>query len=374
MSHPDVLIAAIAARDESKASAFAKKWSIPDVHPSYQALLDDPKIDAVYIPLPNGLHYEWALKALKAGKHVLLEKPSTSNAVEAAKLFRNDLLQPNKPAPAGKGLILLEAFHSFFHPAFKRYLSLIDQPNIIEAWASLELFKGIVPRNDIRYNYDLAGGSLLDCGPYCIQALRQIFGQEPTECSEAQARRPADGDERIDEGMTASFKFSNGGVGTIKADLAATIENPLPQIMGSRPAFNVPVCWARHREKKVSDDDLPTGQEHSMSTTVSFWNYVLPSVWHRIDVVERHTVRDLKTKVTVKTWTKESQIKEYSEHPSWTTYRYQLDEFVRLVRKKGDAKEWYGVEKSIGQLKVVDSVYNQAGLPLRPSNSEARST
>lgn len=84
-SHPEVIIAAVAARDHAKDSAYAKKWDISH----YQALVEDRSIDAVYIPLPNGLHFEWALKSLQAGKHVLLEKPSTSNAIEAEILFRS---------------------------------------------------------------------------------------------------------------------------------------------------------------------------------------------------------------------------------------------------------------------------------------------
>lgn len=110
-SNPNVIIYAVAARDKTRAAAFAKKHGIPHVMDSYDALLDDPAIDAVYNPLPNGLHFEWTYKALAKGKHVLLEKPSTSNAVEAERLFRSPLLSQNKP------LVLLEAFHNRFTPA-----------------------------------------------------------------------------------------------------------------------------------------------------------------------------------------------------------------------------------------------------------------
>ncbi|KIN03304.1 hypothetical protein OIDMADRAFT_195891, partial [Oidiodendron maius Zn] len=86
-SHPGVVIAAVAARDFKKAEAFAKKHNIAKIHRSYQNLIDDPSIDVIYNPLPNGLHFEWAMRALRAGKHVLLEKPSVSNAAEANTLF-----------------------------------------------------------------------------------------------------------------------------------------------------------------------------------------------------------------------------------------------------------------------------------------------
>jgi len=133
-------------------------------------LIDDPSIDAVYIPLPNGLHYEWALKSIKAGKHVLLEKPSTSNAEEAALLFRHELLkQPNAP-------VLLEAFHSRFHPAWQAFLSLLDPPNITSAHASMVLWNGTFPNDDIRFIYDLSGGTLMDLGTYMVLSLRQMLG------------------------------------------------------------------------------------------------------------------------------------------------------------------------------------------------------
>jgi predicted dehydrogenase len=123
-------------------------------------LIDDPSIDAIYIPLPNGLHYEWALKSIKAGKHVLLEKPSTSNAVEAASLFRHEILkQPKAP-------VLLEAFHPRFHPAWNTFCLLLDPPNITSAHASFALFKGFFPNDDIRFVYDLSGGALMDLGTY----------------------------------------------------------------------------------------------------------------------------------------------------------------------------------------------------------------
>ena len=159
-------------------------------------LLDDPSIDAVYIPLPNGLHYEWALKSLKAGKHVLLEKPSTSNASEAKKLFNHPLLsQPNAP-------VLLEAFHYRFHPAWQTFLSLVapQREHITRAASYHYMPKGFMPYTDIRFKYSLAGGAVMDFGTYNINCLRQIFGTEPEECVEATHRGiPPPGDREIDE-------------------------------------------------------------------------------------------------------------------------------------------------------------------------------
>ena len=90
-----------------------------------------------------------------------------SNSMEAEKLYHSSLLRRKVPDPCNKQLVLLEIFHTLSHPAFKQNFSLIDQPNIVEAYASLELIKGTVLQKDIRYDCDLAAGSLLDCGLYC---------------------------------------------------------------------------------------------------------------------------------------------------------------------------------------------------------------
>ena len=143
-SHPEVIVAAVAARDEKRARTYAQSYHIPNVHTSYQALLDDPTIDAVYIALPNRLHYEWAMKALKAGKHVLLEKPSVSNASEARSLFRSPLLAGESSLQAGVPLVLLDAVHIRFHPAWQKFLSYIDSPNISEAISTHHVPKGLI--------------------------------------------------------------------------------------------------------------------------------------------------------------------------------------------------------------------------------------
>src|SRR5262245_6154694 len=108
---PEARVLAVAARDRQRAERFAQRHGIPRVHPSYQALLDDPEIDAVYIPLPNGLHCEWSVRALEAGKHVLCEKPIASNAVEATRMAE---------VAVKTGHVLVEAFHWRCHPLATR--------------------------------------------------------------------------------------------------------------------------------------------------------------------------------------------------------------------------------------------------------------
>src|SRR5271170_2052771 len=110
-------VVAVAARDVDKAQKYAHKHKIPRVAPSYGALLEDPDIDAVYIPLPNGLHGHWTIAALQAGKHVLCEKPFTANADEARAVAEADNGSP--------GVVVMEAFHYQYHPLTKRLTEIV---------------------------------------------------------------------------------------------------------------------------------------------------------------------------------------------------------------------------------------------------------
>ena len=116
---------------------------------------------------------------------MLLEKPSTSNAIEAECLFRSDLFRSEHTNGESDGPpILLEALHTVFHPAFNKFLELIEPANVVEGHATLELIKGYIKEDDIRLSYDLSGGSLMDCGFYAVAAIRNIFQEEPRECIE----------------------------------------------------------------------------------------------------------------------------------------------------------------------------------------------
>jgi hypothetical protein len=255
-------------------------------------MLDDSSLDAIYIALPNGLHYEWAVKTIKAGKHVLLEKPSTSNEKEAASLFRHEILQqPNAP-------IVLEAFHSRFHPAWHTFLSLLDPPNIATAHAQMSVFRGYLPNDDIRFIYDLSGGALMDMGSYTVMALRDMLRAEPDECIEVVSRLMPEGwDQKCDHATKAKFRFPNGAIGTFYVDLSARGTFGLP-------VMQFPNCVATHREAIVEDSSLAAGQEHVVVKTVKMFNYVIPTFLHRIDIIQEHTIRTIEGKKAIKTWTK----------------------------------------------------------------------
>ncbi|KAI4172397.1 MAG: hypothetical protein LQ346_008606 [Caloplaca aetnensis] len=362
-THPEVIVAAVAARDEKRATAYGKKYSIPIVFANYQALLDDTAIDAVYIALPAGLHYEWAIKALKAGKHVLLEKPSVSNAKEAAKLFRSPLLSgPDSP-------VLLEAFHYRFHPAWEKFISLIDPPNVVEAHSVQYCPKGIIPMYDMRCQFKLSGGCLMDFGTYNVSTLRQVFGTEPEECLEASFKGlPPGYDKEIDQAFTAKWKFPNGGIGSMHVDLIAEGGYAMPSLTSELPRFELPKLEVKHREGIV-ESDLPVDQEHVVQKTVIMYNFTGPFLYHRIDIQEKHTVRVKSTGEIVKSWVETSYVKQYAGTvgpDSWTSYRHGLEQFVNKVRKR-PTRTFVSGEDSIKQMEMIDGAYEKAGLPIRPS-------
>ncbi|KUI62486.1 D-xylose 1-dehydrogenase (NADP(+)) 2 [Cytospora mali] len=334
VSHPDVIITAVAARDKSKAEAYAKKHNIPIVHATYDALLEDPTIDAVYIALPNGLHAEWALKALRVGKHVLLEKPSTSNGAEARLLFNSSILdQPGAP-------VLLEAFHYRFHPAFSVFKALVGDPGNIEtASARGFLPRYIFPLDDIRFKYDLAGGALMDLGTYTVSWLRHVMEAEPEECIAASYTPMPAGyvasEPHTELGMKAAWRFPGGAVGDIEAHLASTGGAPWRWLLPGFLAKWLPTLEAPYIRVELKDSlatgknsvTLADGEEHRVKRTVTFWVPIMPVLWHRID----------------------------------------LEEFVNAVKKRQGSGVWISRADSVAQMDMIDSAYRSAGLPLRAS-------
>jgi predicted dehydrogenase len=163
-SVPEVTVAAVAARDMARAEAYALRHGLERAYGSYEELLADPDIDAVYNPLPNSLHGPWTLRAIEAGKHVLCEKPFASNADEAAQVAQ---------AASASGLVVMEAMHYRYHPLTQRLAEVVGElgpVRHIQAWTSF----AIVDPGDIRYDYGLAGGAMMDGGCYAIDCLRLV--------------------------------------------------------------------------------------------------------------------------------------------------------------------------------------------------------
>lgn len=311
------------------------------------------------------------MKALEAGKHVLLEKPSTSNASEARSLFRSPLLAKGGAAPSRveTSLVLLDAVHIRFHPAWQKFLSFVNPSEISEAISTLQIPKGAISNDDIRFQYHLSGGSLMDCGSYNVQMLRQVFRTEPTECIRASVRRmPAGLDQDIDEAFSASWVFPNGGIGSIASDLAAAGGHYFAWLTDNLLAGKVPMCSVKHREKIVRHPTLQ-GMEVVTTKTVIIWDIIFATIWHRIDVVEDHVLRHVKGGSVERQWTEKSYFKQYigdGGDDSWSTYRHQFEQLVNRVRGRQGSGVWVDGEDSIKQIEMMDSAYEKAGMSLRP--------
>ena len=185
----------------ARAKEFAEKFGIERAYGSYEELLDDPDVEAVYIPLANSLHKEWTVRAAEKSKHVLCEKPLSSNAGEAEEMLK---------ACSQSGVILMEAFAHRFHPQNLRVKELIDEGRIgrllhFTAFHS----SGRPPAGDIRLNRDLAGGVLMDKGCYCLNTARFVFGSEPVS---VYATAEFGQESGVDERVTATLEFPEGKV------------------------------------------------------------------------------------------------------------------------------------------------------------------
>ena len=299
---PEVTLVAVAARDPMRAKAFGEKYGIPRVHSTYEALLSDSEIDAIYNPLPVSLHCEWSIRALRAGKHVLCEKPMASNAEEAERMAQ---------AAADTGLVLVEAFHYRYHPLAARLKEIVDSGELgtirhIEAHLCVPFLRP----GDIRYHYDLAGGATMDVGCYTINLVRFLAGAEP-EVTHADARLASS---QVDRWMAADFRFANGQTARITCSLFSAV------------LFRV---WAEVQ-----------GDQGKMRV----YNPYFPHLFHRLK-------------------TRSPQGTRVDHVHGETTYTHQLRAFVRAVR--GEAPMPTDEADAISNMRVIDAVYKKAGLRKR---------
>ena len=167
-------VLAIGSKDIERATNFAKDCQIPRAYGSYEELLHDPDINAVYIALPTGFHYEWCIKAAKEEKAVLCEKPITTNANEAKTVA--DFF-------SSKNILISESLMYRYHPLTKKVKEIIKQGTIGKPILIHSVFTTYIPKNDIRFNKDAGGGVLLDLGCYCISFSRFIAEGEPIRVS-----------------------------------------------------------------------------------------------------------------------------------------------------------------------------------------------
>ena len=223
-------VAAVASRDAARATAFAAETGIPMALGSYQALLADPEIDAVYIPLPNNLHREWAIRAAERGKHILCEKPLA--------LTRADCLEMEAAARAN-GVQLMEAFMYRFHPRTERVVALVRSGAVGELKTIRSTFTFRLTRPDnIRLRPELGGGAVMDVGCYCINASRTIAGAEP-ETVQAWAEWTESG---VDQRLLGTLFFP--GDVTAQFDCALSLERrEWYEVAGTEATLRIPAAF-----------------------------------------------------------------------------------------------------------------------------------
>ncbi len=204
----------VAARDRSRAEAFAAEHGVAAVVDSYQEVIESPDVDVVYNPLPMHLHAEWTIAALRAGKHVLCEKPFASNAAEAAEMVR---------VAEETGMILGEAFHHVYHPMFRRIIELIAAGTIGNVVRAEGYFNISIRQPDIRWDYATSGGSLMDLGCYSTIWVRHVMQASPDASAASEpdvVHAVADeGPEHIDARMQAELVFPTEATGRVESSM-----------------------------------------------------------------------------------------------------------------------------------------------------------
>jgi predicted dehydrogenase len=299
-----VEVGAVAARDRGRAEAFAARYGARTAYGSYSDLLADPSLDAVYIALPNGLHAQWTLAALAAGKHVLCEKPFTSNAAQAREVAA---------FAEGTGLVVMEAFHYRYHPLAQRMAEVVSSGELgrIQRVETSVCFP--LPRfSDIRYDFGLAGGALMDAGCYAVHCLCLLAPGAPTVTA-AQALT-IKRERRIDRAITAQFSFPGGATGHLRAS------------MWSRTLLQI-------RARVV-------GEYGTLAVT----NFLAPQLFLRFTV----TVNGRRRR---------------ERFDGEATYVHQLRAFAAAVR--GEPTNLTPPEDSVATMSLIDDIYLAAGLPLR---------
>ena len=299
-------LVAVGARDKSRAEEFAKQYQIKKAYGSYQEVIDDPDVDVIYNALHNGAHAPWNIKALAAGKHVLSEKPSVSNAAEAKEV----LAATNK-----SGKVFMEAFHYYYHPMFQRLLTIIKSGEIGEVIkVESALLTPTPDKKDLRMQFALAGGSLMDVGCYALHSQRMISqliadGEPTIVKTDSNAE-----DGEVDTKLYIQLKYPNGVSGLARGDMETPVFNAPLTVTGSKGSVHLP-------------------------------NFV--------SALDPRVIVDL------------AGNKRVEHMPSLSTYTYQLLAFAEAVdlgkALKTDAKD------ALVQATLIDAAYLAANLPIRPS-------
>jgi predicted dehydrogenase len=224
-----VELAAVASRDDARADEYAREHGIARAHGSYDALLEDSEIDAVYVPLPNGLHHEWTLRALAAGKHVLCEKPYSRRPAEVDEAFA---------LAERSGLVLMEALMYRHHPQMRRLPELVAE-GAIGRLRTIRASFGFLLEDDanVRLRPELEGGALMDVGCYCVSGSRLLAG-EPVRARAEQVLGPTG----VDLALHGILRFPDDVVAQFDASFVVQ-QNQRLVAVGDEGAILVEAPW-----------------------------------------------------------------------------------------------------------------------------------
>jgi predicted dehydrogenase len=304
-----VRLVAVAARDRSRAEAFAEKNGVERALNTYQDVIDDPEVEAIYNPLANSLHPVWNVAALRAGKHVLTEKPSAGTAEQARSV---------RAVVEGTGLTFMEGFHYYYHPLIGRLKEILaggEIGEVVDIESSLAM--PAPADDDLRWQFDLAGGALMDLGCYALHSQRMLAefgGGEPTVVNAKASERK--GHPGVDEWLTAELVYPSGLTGTASCDMTADSVDMHLRVVGT------------HGEALIPD-------------------FVNVHVDDRLLVTTNNGSR--------------------TEHPGHrSSYSYQLEAFIRAVR--GGPAPVTDAADAVATMALIDTCYQAASLPLRPTH------
>jgi predicted dehydrogenase len=251
------IVRALASRTPETAREVTRKNKIPSLYDSYEALLTDPNIDAVYIPLPNHLHRPWTLKCLAAGKSVLCEKPLACNAREADEMVR---------AAVASNLLLMEALMYRFHPRSRRIKQLVDDesigvPRLVRAAFCYRMQSDVMEEgSNFRLRTETGGGALLDVGCYGVSVTRWFVGAEPSHV-QAQALFNASG---VDIHLVGSLVFPQGALGSLEVSFVTALQQTYA-VIGNEGAIELPhdafIPWEKDALYRLRGTSEEVGRE-----------------------------------------------------------------------------------------------------------------
>ena len=256
-------VVAVAARDRGRAEAFAAARGIPTVHDGYAEVIADPDVDVVYNALVNSLHEQWNLAALRAGKHVLSEKPLASNAIEARRI---------RQAAAESAGEIVEGFHYLHHPVNRALRSTVTSGRLGDV-QRVEIVLAIPspPDNDPRWSLELAGGATMDLGCYVLSAAGEFgswIGGAPEIVSvDASLKAP-----EVDAAMRVELSYPGGITGSCRWDMDAVDRTMTWTVIGSEGSATSPAYAVPHLDNRllVTAGGLTTAQPHGDKSSYTY--------------------------------------------------------------------------------------------------------